>query len=302
MGRKPMGLKDIEFAHNGEQTETNYPELTPSFEEPSRVTHPENELVIFKLVDNNKKGGVFIPHIDDVLNPETKREERMRLLVGVNSIWMKDQKDLDANYVRQNARSLHFPRGKKIMAIRKTDTAALEFARLTRHNVKGVNGWQGSKFGFYEYDAAAEAKAALDRELLELDMAIAVRELDEANVIKYMQFLKLPIYDQITGQVKESGLLRRELMLYAKRRPDAFKSLIQERSKEVETTHLVNKLIVDAKIDIASQPGRAFWANGGGLIGVIPNGRRPNEYLAELAMTNSEEGRTFNKQLQENSK
>ena len=91
-------------------------------------------------------------------------------------------------------------------------------------------------------------------------------------------------------------------MLYAKRRPDAFKSLIQERSKEVETTHLVNKLIVDAKIDIASQSGRAFWANGGGLIGVIPNGRRPNEYLAELAMTNSEEGRTFNKQLQENSK
>jgi len=41
-----------------------------------------------------------------------------------------------------------------------------------------------------------------------------------------------------------------------------------------------------------------IWAGGGGHIGKIPAGRKPVEYLTELAMTNSNEGKQFKQQLE----
>lgn len=300
MSKKPLGLSHINHAFSGEP-EDHVNHLV-SDEEPIRTTQTDKKFVIFKLVDTKKRGGTHIPNIDDVVNPDTGKEERMRLLVGVPDIWVKDQKHLDADYVRQNAKSLHFPRGTKVLRIPETDAAMLTFARLTRHNVKGVNGWPGSKFGFFEYDAAKEAQTALDKELLELEMAILVKGLTNDQVKKYMTFLKMPMYDQVSGEVKNPDLLKRELMLYAKRQPEQFEKLVKERTKEIDISSLVNNMILDEKIDIGSQPGRAFWAKGGGLIGVIPKGRLAKEYLTELAMTNTEDGRTFLNQLQENSK
>jgi hypothetical protein len=256
----------------------------------------ETKYHIFKLVDTKKKGGTYIPNIDDIINPETGREERARLLVGVDSIWVKDQKHLDPDYVRQNAKSLVFPRGAKCLRIPDWDVAALQFARLCRHNIGNPNRKSGSKFEFYEYDPAKQAREALEKESLEIDMAIIARELDEASMKKYVSFLKIAMNDEL-GELKSSDLLRKELMLYAKRNPYQFKDLVNNRSKEVEISYLVKKGVLSARIDIASKPGRAFWASGGGLIGVIPNNRQPIDYLTELALTNTEEGRSFRKQL-----
>lgn len=294
-------LKDVKFSLEGE---SQVPESTLHQEE--IIRHAINDAPkpmeikyhIFKLVDSNKKGGTYIPNIDDIINPETGREERARLLVGVNSIWIKDQKHLDADYVRQNAKSLSFPRGQKILRIPDWDTAALQFARLCRHNIGSPNRKSGSKFEFFEYDPAKQAKEALERESLEIDMAIIARELDELSLKKYFSFLKLPLHDEI-GELKTVDLLRKELMLYAKRNPKQFQELVNNRSKEVEISYLVKKAILASKIDIGSQPGRAFWGNGGGLIGIIPPNRLPYDYLTELALTNTEEGRTFQKQLKE---
>jgi hypothetical protein len=91
-------------------------------------------------------------------------------------------------------------------------------------------------------------------------------------------------------------------MLYAKRNPKQFQDLVNNKSKEVEINYLIRKAIIQAKIDIASKPGRAFWSNGGGLIGVIPTSRQPLEYLTELALTNTEEGRQFQQQVKDNIK
>src|SRR5690348_10435148 len=57
---------------------------------------------IFKLVDSNKKGGVRLASTDDVVNPATGRTERIRLLNGVDSVWIKDQKDLPKDYHLSN--------------------------------------------------------------------------------------------------------------------------------------------------------------------------------------------------------
>jgi hypothetical protein len=291
-------LKDIEFSMNGEK---EIQEEIPYIKNPETPTVPQTKYHIFKLVNSNKKGGTYIPNIDDVINPETGKEERMRLLVGVDTIWVKDQKNVDADYIRQNAKSLCFPRGAKVLRIPDWDKTSLEFARLCRHNIGNPNRKSGSKFEFYEYDPAKQAKDALERESLEIDMAIIARELDETTMKKYCSFLKISMHDEL-GELKTTDFLRKELMLYAKRNPVVFKDLVNNKSKEVEINYLVKKAIISAKIDIGSQPGRAFWASGGGLIGIIPNNRQPADYLTELALTNTEEGRQFQKQLKDSIK
>jgi len=297
-------LKDVQFSLQGE---TTAPESSLQQEEISMYAvqdAPKQETEkyhIFKLVDTKKKGGTYIPNIDDVINPETGREERMRLLVGVDSIWIKDQKNLDPDYIRQNAKSLSFPRGAKILRIPDWDKTSLEFARLCRHNIGSPNRKTGSKFEFFEYDPAKQAAEALERESLEIDMAIIARQLDETSLKKYVSFLNIRMHDDI-GELKTIDSLRKELMLYAKRNPKQFQDLVNNKSKEVEINYLIRKAIISAKIDIGSKPGRAFWSNGGGLIGVIPNSRQPLEYLTELALTNTEEGRQFQQQVKDNIK
>lgn len=297
-------LKDVNFSIQGE---TQQSESSLFHEEVARIAvsdnppNTETRFHIFKLVDTNKKGGTYIPNIDDVINPETGKEERVRLLSGVESIWVKDQKGLDQDYIRQNAKSLSFPRGAKCLRIPDWDKTALEFARICRHNIGNPNRKSGSKFEFFEYDPAKQAREAFERESLEIDMAIIARELDEITLKKYISFLKIIMHDEL-GEPKTIDSLRKELMMYAKRNPFLFKDLINNKSIEVEISYMIKKGILSAKIDVGSQPGRAFWANGGGLIGLIPSNRQALDYLTELALTNTEEGRTFQKQLKETMK
>ena len=297
-------LKDVNFSLQGElqQSEISlHQEEVASLAVSDNPPTTETRYYIFKLVDTNKKGGTYIPNIDDVINPETGKEERVRLLSGVESIWVKDQKGLDQDYIRQNAKSLSFPRGAKCLRIPDWDTTALEFARICRHNIGNPNRKSGSKFEFFEYDPARQAKEAYERESLEIDMAIIARELDEVTLKKYISFLKITMHDEL-GEPKTIDSLRKELMMYAKRNPFLFRDLINNKSAEVEISYMIKKAIISAKIDIGSQPGRAFWSNGGGLIGIIAPNRQALDYLTELALTNTEEGRTFQKQLKETMK
>jgi len=294
-------LKDIQFAMASEPSESEsslQQQEIADYAVDSVPVSQETKYHIFKLVDTKKKGGTYIPNIDDIINPETGREERARLLVGIDSIWIKDQKNLDPDYVRQNAKSLSFPRGAKCLRIPDWDHTSLQFARLCRHNIGSPNRKTGSKFEFFEYDPAKQASEALERESLEIDMAIIARELDEKSLKKYISFLKISMHDEL-GELKAIDFLRKELMLYAKRNPREFQDLVNNKSKEIEISYLIKKAIISAKIDIGSQPGRAFWANGGGLIGIIPTKRQASDYLTELALTNTEEGRTFQTQLKQ---
>ena len=91
---------DIDFSLQGEQAAKTEKLESNKIEDgivgDLRATNgrEDTKYYIFKLVNNTRKGGVYIPNIDDVLNPETGKVERMRLLSGVPSVWLKDQKDL----------------------------------------------------------------------------------------------------------------------------------------------------------------------------------------------------------------
>jgi hypothetical protein len=250
---------------------------------------------IFKLVDTSRKGRVYIDGIDDdILNPITGRRERVWLLSGSSSIWSTDlvEQLKDKNWVANNRRSLQFEGG--ILRIPSWDERALEFINVCRHFIDNPSRRSGSKHEFFEYNPAKQQQAALEKELLEMDMAIEASKMDDTKVRKLASFFGIIFYDEL-GQPKTPDGLRRELMLFAKRDPKRFKANLD--SKEVEIAFLVRKAIVDSKIDIGGFGGNITWANGG-AIAKIPQSRKPQEFLTELAMTKSDDGIAFLEQLQ----
>jgi len=262
----------------------------------------EKDWIIFKLVDNTKSGGVYIPNIDDVINPNTITKdnkkgtvERARLLSGVPSIWIKEQKDLTPEYIKQNGRSIEFPRGVKLRRIASHDKTMLEMMRVSNSNIGNPLRVKSSRFEFYEYSSMAAEQESFGREELELEVAnLAAAEKFE-DMKKHAAFLGIRLTDD-DGEPKGEKGIRREYVIYAKRNPEYFKKTL--KTAEIEIAWQVRRAVSESIIEVNREPGKIFWANGGGMICAIPHNENPQKYLTDLAMTNNEEGRKFKEELQ----
>lgn len=302
-------LKDYNYAVNGEspqQTETYLAEqdiINGMRYANDPVT--STQWVIFKLANKTQSGGVYLPSIDDVVNPATITKEnpkgtveRMRLLNGIPSVWMKDQKDVSPEYVRQNGRMLQFARGNggdRILRIAEHDTSGLTFARLCNHNIGSKSRRSGSRFEFYEYDAAREEKEASDKKFKSLDAAIEAKQQPLEKMRKHANFLGIPLTNAMGLPKGEDGI-RREYIIYAEKHYEYFMKTLG--SKEVDIAFMVRMGIIEGLIEIDREPGKIYWAKQGGMIGVYPQGVQPDKYLIDLALTNSKEGKQFLDQLQ----
>jgi len=286
-------LADIQFSQQGEPKQEVEIPFVPQME----TNKVEQQFVIFKLVGNKRKGRVYVDGIDDaVMNPNTGKRERIWLLNSADSIWQSDLIELikDKDFMRRNRRSLLFESG--VCRIPVWDDRALEFARACRHNVGSKDRRTGSKYEFIEYDPIKQQEEAIKKEYFEIEMVLKAKDMEVNKMKKVASFLGIAFNDDF-GQYKGDDGIRRELIIAAKRNPKNFEKYID--SKEVEIAYLVKKAILDAKIDLTAQGGNAIWAGGKGFIAKIPISRKPLEYLTELAMTNTEEGRNFKEQLEQ---
>lgn len=294
----PITSDHAAYAREGDKVEPlQYPsdsdQVTNMFVSDNQVE--EQEYVIFKLCDNTKQGGVHIHGVDDVVNPKTGAVERIRCLSGVESIWMKDQKDLPADYVKANQRTFSFHRGAKILRIPKTDKSGIEFLGICNHNIGNPKRKTGSRYEFFEYNPAKQQEEALKKEMLEIEMAIQASKEEVEPMRKHANFLGIQAHDEF-GMPKSDDGIRREYILSAKRNPERFKKSIG--SKEVEVSYLIRKAISENLIDMGGHSGNISWGSGG-QITRVPVGRNTHQYLIELAMTNSDEGKRFLSQLQQ---
>lgn len=299
---RPKGISkaDISFAMNGEQGVSEHfaeQEQISQMAMAEAYSQPAEKFVIFKLVNNKRNGGTYIHGVDDVVNPATGKVERIRLLSGISTIWLSEQvkQGVTKEYAEQNQRSLVFPRGTKILQISEADSAAIEFARMCRHNVKSKNYKTGSKFEFFEYDPAAQQRAALEREEFEIEMAIEAKQQPVEYMRKHAVYLGIRMFDEF-GIPKTDEGVRREYVVAAKRNPKLFKETLQSRS--VELNFKITRAVNEGKIDLGAVHGAAVWSATQAQICRIPSGQQPIQYLLELAMTNTDEGRTFAKDLE----
>lgn len=253
--------------------------------------------VIFRLVKKKQRRLRIDGICDNAFNPKTKETERAYLIRGTKSIWQSDLtdliKDIDkpSSYINKNRISLLFEDG--ICRIPITDKNQLEYARVNIHNV-GKNRTGTGKFDYYEYDPQEEQKFRLEKQMHRIKMISKANEIPEDKMKKLAAFMGISFLDEL-GMPKGVEGVRSELMIKADTQPELFERYID--SREVEISWLVRRAILDTKIDLTAQNGSALWAGGQGFIAKIPSTRKAYEYLTELAMTNSDEGRTFLEQL-----
>ncbi len=248
--------------------------------------------MVLKLAKKTK-APILIHGEEDVVNPQTKRNERMRLLRGVDTIWVREQKDLPKEYVEKNRRSLQFDDG--VCRISYDDTAAIEFVKLSKHLLDNPSRRTGSKYDFFEWNPRRQAEAALAKRKRKMEALQKAMAVPSEEMKKHAIYLNVPMADEL-GFPKEEDALRADYMMKAEDDPEKFLSSLG--SKEVTVSFLVKKAIRDAKIDLGREPNVAYWSAGGGYIGRIPLSRNADAYLTELALTNSAEGKAFLDQLE----
>lgn len=265
---------------------------------PEHTAPPEKQYVVFKLVKKNVRR-LNIDGIGDGLNPKTNKLERIYLIRGAQSIWQSELTELlrdwdkPNSYISKNRISLKFSDG--ICRVPVVDHLMLDYARANVHNV-GKNRTNSARYGYYEYDAAEEQKMRYEKQLSRINTIQLISTMEEKKMIKLALFLGVKPYDDETSLPKTPNGYRTELLIKADTQPEAINRYIN--SAEVDISYLVRKAIGDAKIDLGGQSGTVIWASGGGFIAKVPANRKPIEYLTELAMTNSNEGKNFKEQLE----
>ena len=212
----------------------------------------------------------------------------MRLITGHPSIWVKDQKDLQQDYINSNRRSFIFE--DRVLRLPAWDEQAIDFLRLTRHYIDNPNRKTGSKHEFFEWNPQKQAEASMREEMLVVDaMGVAFQASGE-KMRKHALFLGIQFSDEL-GEIKSDEAIKRDYLLYAKNNAKRFMETID--SPLVEVKYLVTKAIRDSKIDIGREKNKAYFANGGGFIISIPQGSRPVDVLSEFATNGTEEGKDF---------
>lgn len=289
-------IADVQLSQNGEDELQSQPQFTAetmhSFLAQQDAVEPQAEYRIFKLINNNKRGRVHIDGIDDVYNPATKKVERVRLVSGVNSIWLKDQKDLTEDYVRQNRRTLIFE--DKVLRVPSWDSTAIEFIEVSRHLVDNPNRKTGSKTEFYEWNPQKQAELALKQRHQKVEAMKLAMTVSEDKMRKHALFLGVNFVDEL-GLPKTPDSLRNDYVLKAEENPSNFMETVE--SPLVHVSFLVKKAIIDAKIDVGRESGKAYWSTGG-FICSIPSHMKPQAYLVEFATSGTRESKEFLEQLE----
>jgi hypothetical protein len=268
-----------------------------SFTPPENIAMPykgEQQYVVFKMVKKSRRNSVDgICH--NVYNENTKLYETIYLIRGAHSIWKSELTELlkDKDYINKNRLSLYFRDG--ICRIPVTDKIQLEYARKNINNVgKQRNG--SGKRDYYEFDAAEEQKMRADARMQKLKLIQSISSMEEQPMIKLALFLGVKPHDDEVGMPRTPDGFRDELLVFADTKPDIVKKYLG--TPNVEVSYLIRKAIMDGKIDLGGESRNVIWAGGGGFIGKVPKERKHLEYLTELALTNSKEGKQFKEQLE----
>lgn len=254
---------------------------------------------IFRLSNDKRKGTVILNMEEDVIDPETNKIRRMRLLRGAQTLWFDEQPPtvFPKSYVDTNLETLTFDKGDCVISIH--DPLKIKAAELTFRNVANRKKYgaraKAKDIYFYEWNPTEISKQAAeedDRIMKAMQLAYTV-PIEE--VIPHAKYLNIPFEDEM-GVPLEPDALRTAYARYAK--SNATKFLNSIHSPIVKTAFLIKKAIDTGLIDLGKQRGAAYWTDGG-FITALPEGRDAVEYLIEFAQVYGEAGAAFASQLRE---
>ncbi len=288
-------LKDVNYSQTGVEDMSR---RIRQEEEAANATHLAPDVAsgqtfrIFKLTDTTKNGKYHMEGIDDIWHPEKKKMVRIRLLRGVDTIYLDEQKGIDEKYIVSNRRTLTFDR--RVLRVPEYDAAAIEFLEKSNANVDNKNKRGTKKLTFFEWNPVRQAELERAKRVAKVEAIKFASMASDEDMKKHAIYLGIPLFDELS-MPKTIEALRNDYELYAEGQPAKF--MQSAGSKEVEVAYIVKKAIIDGKIDLGVKVGSAYWANDGGFICKIPSAQQAQTYLVEYAMLPNDESVTFLNQL-----
>lgn len=286
-------LKDVNFSSTGED---NLQQARQQEESHAAMAYaPQSNGVtykVYKLTDTKKKGKYHMEGVDDVWNEKKGRLERIRLLRGIDSINIEDQKGLDDKFLMGNRRSLIFDN--RILRIPDYDVTAIEFLERSNANIDNPLRKGTRRLTFFEWNPQRQAEIERKKRMAKVEAIKFATMASTEDMRKHANYLGISFVDDL-GYPKPDDALRNDYELYAEAQPVKF--MQSAGSKEVEVAFVVKKAILESKIDLTAKAGSAYWAGDGGFICKIPSNVRAQDYLVEFAMIPSDEGKQFLSQL-----
>lgn len=254
---------------------------------------------IFKLSNDKRKGKVFIDVEEDVIDPVTGNQRRMRLLRGAKSIWMDEQLPtvFPEKYVNKNILSLEFDDG--VMILSPNEPLKIQAALNTNCNeaVKKKAGIYAKHkpVYFYEWNPVEQNQKSIAEEDAVIKAMQMAMTANVEEMIPHAHYLNIEFADEM-GVGFDEGALRAAYIRYAKNKADKF--LKSVHSPTVKIAFMIKKAIDKGLIDLGKQAGAAYWMDGG-FITTLPEGRDSSQYLIEFATTHGGANTAFMSQLKE---
>jgi hypothetical protein len=273
--------RDIQQSTNG--VSNNIP-IQPTVDET-----PAN--IVLKLADGVRRGGVNVDGEDYVFDPKSKKQRKVRLLKGVSTIFVDEQKDIDKEYINRNKRTLEF--ANKVYTIPPHDKTAIQFAEICNSNIDNPNRFGVKPVYFTVWNPLKEAQLAEAEELKMLEAMQNAAVMPEDKMMRHAVYLKIPLIDELGGRAKPQAI-RTLYMRKAKQQPQTF--LDSAENPEVDISWAVISLVINGTIDLNKQANQAYW-NDGGYITNIPHGEDATSYLVQYALIDGEQNRNFKSQI-----
>jgi hypothetical protein len=257
--------------------------------EPTVEEKPAN--IVLKLADGVRRGRVNIDGEDYVYDPKANKQRKIRLLTGVSTIFVDEQKDIDKDYINRNKRSLEF--SNKVCTIQPYDQTAIQFAEMCNSNVDNEKRFGVKPVYFTVWNPLKEAQIAAKAQMQMLEAMQKAATMPADKMMRHAVYLGIPLIDEVGGKAKEQAI-RNLYMLKANQQPEKF--LASAENPEVDISWAVKSLVINGTIDLNKQANQAYW-NDGGYITNIPHGEDARSYLVQYALIDGEQNRNFKSQI-----
>lgn len=271
----------------------------PKKESKIKIKEPESytfELIgDFPIRDGVKKypGMCVIPNTDIIVDEGSGSLRSIRYLVGVASIYVDEQGDLDPKTVRRlTPKRFEFDNGKMIVDAR--NKAMLSFMRLSNRNQDVKNRAAGIIPLYREVDNGAAERKALERLRISQKAGGMAASADADDMIAHAKYLGISLYNEHGLEKTEEGLMA-DYIKYAQDRPDLFMNTF--KNPLVKTYTAIRDALEQGILTLTHVKGQAHWADTKAFIVAIPEGKHEIEFLASYALTDA--GKSFKERVQE---
>ncbi len=238
---------------------------------------------------------VYIDGMDDIVDPNTGENRRLRLLRGETSIFEDEQrKTYTQDQVGVNRLSLDFTSERCVLGNSAEHRLMKKYAMVCNSNADNSHAIGSKKYLFEVWNPDKQASQEYELETLMIEAMQQATLMSEDKMKRHAIYLGIIETDETSQQPLSIKQIRTEYVRKAKQDPAKF---LKSMDAEIVTiSYLIHLAMGEAKIDTGKIEGQAYWANGG-FICAFPQGADREKYLVEFAQLPREECINFVQQL-----